>query len=308
MSRILRLSAENTTAETLAVMMCVAADPRILAPVRILALEITKGCETPEQKTRALYKWVRANIGYVYDPPIVEYLHRPWSLPEDDVPGLLELALAGSPSAASDCDCHAVTMASLLNAVGIEPAMVVTMTKDSEPYYEHVHCAANVGEAYGPEQWVHLDTSLAWVDYDRPHTGIKTSSVRLTDLDRAGEYERQVLLGQADGAAGLVSGVLDFVGTIAKTALGARAARTQARAIEKAARLQTKAEERIAIADLELAAATEQLGQEQQAYWDAVTAARRESLAAKAAAPIILGGAVLLSGGILYLGSRRRRR
>ncbi|MDP3940005.1 MAG: transglutaminase domain-containing protein, partial [Deltaproteobacteria bacterium] len=224
------------------------------------------------------------------------------------------LAINGDPAAIGDCDDHAVLMGSLCHSLGIEPKFIITMTDDSKPVYEHVHCAANIASPYEPERWVHLDTSLPHVDYDLPHPGIATAEAKLTDLDRTGLYERQGLgrlagggLGQAS-QGGVIANFLEFGASVANMVMGSRASRRQSRAIDQAAKIWSKAQERVESLALDLQATQHAIDSEAMSYWDARQDAQKAVALSRASEAILLGALALTAAGVVVWSTRPGRR
>jgi len=236
---------------TLGQMVAYAKDPQTLVEARRYALYITKGSKSRYERVKRLFSWARKNVEYVNDIHGIEHVQDPVFI--------LEKAFSRNPQekalSAGDCDCHAVLLAVMCISLGIPARYTVTEDKKNpgsatRPNWAHVHA-----EAFANNEWIPMDTSMWFVDYDRRVPG-RRSYIKIPFASEAGSvgeerfipFEKNKNLGWAQ----VVTAGIRSVADITKALINQGIAKDTIEAQELALRLKSEVQERYLTTKAEL--------------------------------------------------------
>jgi hypothetical protein len=146
-------------------------DPTIILTAR----EIVKGASSDYERAKAIFNWVKLNIGYVRDPRGLELIRPASKILEEKI---------------GDCDEHVVLLNSLFRAIGLPSALVTISTPKAPDVYTHVYSIVKVGDTWYPVDTTVKNSYFGWeypfrikkriwpIDYEKPEIGAVTDIIK----------------------------------------------------------------------------------------------------------------------------------
>lgn len=151
-------SAKMPIKERVAILQDMTAKSVKLAPMRKLALQITRSCPARdgECETRAIYNWMRTNIRYTGDVAP----HRLGRNGPVEAVDMFQRADRTVEFGGGDCDDHSILGCTLAILNGLECRYRVTsMTRSAAEDYGHIYPIVGLPKN-GPRRWVAIDSTL----------------------------------------------------------------------------------------------------------------------------------------------------